>query len=205
MSVWPFISSAVVPPRRRGYTLRRGLALPLPTLGTLLVAEALCDVGAAIDAAEAGRLDDPDLLALTAALAWPWRKTRRLAGGVRWALHAWRVRPRTQGEAVAAIEWLLQTTETPPRYRDADEGKPSMLKPASSPAMRLILRVSGLRGAPQALAGVQCVLDVPARDAIAWLVAEDELAGAHFVDFDTQKRNEEYLRKEAENGRTGKA
>lgn len=205
MSVWPFIASAVVPPRRRGYTLRRGLTLPAPTIGTLAVSEALCDVGAAIDAAEAGRLDDPDLLVLSAALSWPWRKTQRLAGGVRWALHAWHARPRTQAEAVAVIEWLLQATETPPRYRSADEGKPSLLKPASSSAMRLALRVAALHGAPETLAGVQCTLDVPARDAIAWLVAEDELAGAHFVDFETQKRNEEYLRKEAENGRTGKA
>ena len=204
MSVWPFIASAVVPPRRRGYTLRRGLTLPAPTIGTLAVAEALCDVGAAIDAAEAGRLDDPDLLVLSAALSWPWKKTQRLAGGVRWALHAWHARPRTQSEAVAVIEWLLQATETPPRYRSAEEGKPSLLKPASSSAMRLALRVAALHGAPATLAGVQCVLDLPARDAIAWLVAEDELEGAHFVDYETQKRNEEYM-KEAEHGRTGKA
>lgn len=204
MSVWPFIASAVVPPRRRGYTLRRGLTLPAPTIGTLAVAEALCDVGAAIDAAEAGRLDDTDLLVLSAVLSWPWKKTQRLAGGVRWALHAWHARPRTQAEAVAVIEWLLQATETPPRYRSAEEGKPSLLKPASSSAMRLALRVAALHGAPETLAGVQCTLDVPARDAIAWLVAEDELAGAHFVDYETQKRNEEYM-KEAENGRTGKA
>ena len=205
MELWPFIASAVVPPRRRGYTLRRGLTLPAPTIGTLAVAEALCDVGAAIDAAEAGRLDDPNLLALSAVLSWPWRRTQRLAGGVRWALHAWHTRPRTQAEAVAVIEWLLQATETPPRYRSAEEGKPSLLKPASSSAMRLALRVAGLHGAPEVLAGVASVLDLPARDAIAWLVAEDELAGAHFVDFETQKCNEEYLRKEAENGRTGKA
>ena len=204
MALWPFIASAAVPPRLRGYTLRRGVTLPTPTLGTLLVVEALCDVGAAIDAAEAGALDDSDLLVLVAALSWPWHKTRRLAGTARWAWHAWKTRPRTQAEAVAAIEWLLQATETPPRYRSAEEGKPSMLKPASSPAMRLAIRVASLHGAPEALAGVECVLDLPARDAIAWLVAEDELAGAHFVDFETQKRNEEYLRKEASRG-TGKA
>lgn len=204
MSVWPFIASAVVPPRRRGYTLRRGLTLPVPTIGTLAVVEALCDVGAAIDAAEVGRIDDPDLLMLSAVLSWPWRKTQRLAGGVRWALHAWHARPRTQAEAVAVIEWLLQATETPPRYRSAEEGKPSLLKPASSAAMRLTLRAASLHKAPEALAGVRSVLDIPARDVIAWLVAEDELAGAHFVDYETQKRNKEYLRKEAENGRTGK-
>ena len=204
MVLWPFIASAAVPPRCRGYTLRRGVTLQTPALGTLLVVEALCDVGAAIDAAEAGRLDDPDLLALSAVLSWPWRKTQRLAGGVRWALHAWHARPRTQAEAVAVIEWLLQATETPPRYRSADEGKPSLLKPASSSAMRLTLRVAALHGAPETLAGVASVLDLPARDAIAWLVAADELEGAHFVDFETQKRNEEYM-KEAENGRTGKA
>lgn len=204
MKFWPFIQSAAIPPARRAYRLRRGVALPPPTIGTLIVTEALCDVESAIGAAEAGELLDPDLLALVAVLSWPWRKTRRYMGRPRWGLHAWRTRPRTQAEAVAAIEWLLQATETPPRYRSAEEGKPSMLKPASSPAMRLALRVASLHGAPEALAGVECVLDLPARDAIAWLVAEDELAGAHFVDFETQKRNEEYLRKEAENG-TGKA
>lgn len=204
MHIWPFILEASVPRRLRAFRLRRGVALLPPTIGTLHVVEALCDVGAAIDAAQEGRLDDPDLLALSAALTWPWRRVRRLSGGVRWALHAWRVRPRTLGEAVAVIEWLLQATEAPPRYRSADEGKPSMLKPASSAAMRLALRVAALHGAPETLAGVQCVLDVPARDAIAWLVAADELEGAHFVDFETHKRNEEYLKREALNG-TGEA
>lgn len=195
MATWPFIRSAVVPPRRRAFAFRRGVSLLPPTIGTLLVAEALCDMGAAIDAAQAGRLDDPDLLALVAVLTWPWRKAQRLAGTARWALHAWRVRPRTQGEAVAAIEWLLQTTETPPRYRAADEVKPSILKPASSPGMRMALRVAALHGAPEALAGVRSVLDVPARDAVAWLVADDELAGAHFVDWETQRSNEEFARR----------
>lgn len=204
MHIWPFMQSAAVPPARRAYRLRRGVALPPPTIGTLIVTEALCDVESAIGAAEAGELLDPDLLALVAILSWPWRKTRRYMGRPRWGLHAWRTRPRTQAEAVAAIEWLLQATEVPPRYRSADEGKPSMLKPASSAAMRLALRAAALHGAPEALAGVRSIFDVPARDAIAWLVAEDELEGAHFVDFETQKRNEEFLRKEAENG-TGEA
>lgn len=204
MKLWPFIQSAAIPPARRAYRLRRGVALLPPTLGTLHVVEALCDVESAIGAAEAGELLDPNLLALAGALTWPWRRVRRLSGGLRWALHAWRVRPRTQGEAVAVIEWLLQATEAPPRYRSADEGKPSMLKPASSSAMRLALRAAALHQAPEALAGVRSIFDVPARDAIAWLVAADELDGAHFVDFETHKRNEEYLRREAENG-TGEA
>lgn len=203
MKLWPFIQSAAIPPARRAYRLRRGVALLPPTLGTLHVVEALCDVGAAIDAAQEGRLDDPNLLALAGALTWPWRRVRRLSGGLRWALHAWRVRPRTQGEAVAVIEWLLQATETPPRYRSADEGKPSMLKPASSPAMRLALRAAALHGAPEALAGVRSIFDVPARDAIAWLVAADELDGAHFVDYETKLRTEKYM-KEARDG-AGKA
>ena len=195
MATWPFIRSAVVPPRLRAFALRRGVSLLPPSIGTLLVAEALCDLEAAIDAAQAGRLDDPDLLALIAVLTWPWRKAQRLAGTARWALHAWLVRPRTQAEAVAAIEWLLQTTETPARYRAVDEGKPSILKPASSAGMRMALRVAALHGAPEALADVRSVLDVPARDAVAWLVADDELAGAHFVDWETQRSNEEFARR----------
>ena len=47
--------------------------------------------------------------------------------------------------------------------------------------------------------GVRTVLDAPARDVIAWLLAEDELEGAHFLDYETNRKIEE-----AENG-TGQA
>lgn len=57
--------------------------------------------------------------------------------------------------------------------------------------MRLALRVAALGDAPLALAGVRTVLDVPVRDAVAWLVAADELEGARFVDWETHKRMEE--------------
>ena len=54
-----------------------------------------------------------------------------------------------------------------------------------------VMRVAALGDAPLALAGVRTVLDVPVRDAVAWLVAADELEGARFVDWETHKRMEE--------------
>lgn len=57
--------------------------------------------------------------------------------------------------------------------------------------MRLALRIAALGDAPLALADVRTVLDVPVRDAVAWLVAADELDGARFVDWETHRRMEE--------------
>ncbi len=57
--------------------------------------------------------------------------------------------------------------------------------------MRLAFRLAALGAGPLALAGVRTVLDVPVRDAVAWLVAANELEGARFVDWDTHRRMEE--------------
>lgn len=64
---------------------------------------------------------------------------------------------------------------------------------------RLAVRAERHAAAICALAGVRTVLDAPARDVIAWLLAEDELEGAHFLDYETNRKIEE-----AENG-TGQA
>lgn len=192
---WPFALSASITPARRALRLRGGVVYPAPTIGTLLVVDALSPVSAALVAIERGALRDPALLTFCAVLSLPWRDAQRLAGTRRLAWRAWRVRPRTLEEAAALAGWYVGQTETPDRFRDADEAKraahTTQIPPASSAPMRLALRVAALGGAPEALAGVRTVLDVPVRDTVAWLMAADELEGAHFLGYETYRRMEE--------------
>lgn len=199
METWPFVASASVPPPRRVLRLGRRRAYHVPTLGHLLMLEAFCPLVPALLAVERGALQDPALLQLAGLLSWPWRKTQRLIGTRRFALRCWLARPRTLGEAFALCLLVRDSTETPPRFRDADAKPAPFHAPASSAAMRLAVRAERHAAVICALAGVRTVLDAPARDVIAWLLAEDELEGAHFLDYETNRKIEE-----AENG-TGQA
>ena len=189
-ALWPFVASASVPPAKRGVRLGRRV-YPPPTIGTLLMVEAFCDLPAIFDAVEHGDFRSPALVALAGVLALPWRDTRRLVGTRRFAWRAWRARPRSLEEAAVLVALYVRAMESPPRFRPADDKPEGLFKPASSAVMRLALRVASLHGVAEDLAGTRSVLDLPAKDAIAWLLAEDELAGAHFVDYETQKRQDE--------------
>ncbi len=86
--------------------------------------------------------------------------------------------------------------EAPGRWKDAREAhgdaRPAAREFASTPAARLLLRVARVPGIEAVMRGigVETLPDLPVRSALALIIADDELQGAHYMSAETTARLE---------------
>lgn len=168
------------PTRLRRVTLYRGISFEAPAIGHQLLIERLCPDG----------LHAPEDFALVAAILYrPASRAERaiykgLIPSVPLAVY-----PRNAAEQAALMAHLCKAWQAPPRF--VEQNAPiaatatACKEYASTSATRLLLRVASIRGVQHLLGNL---FELPIADALALIIADDELHGAHYLSADTEAR-----------------
>lgn len=177
--LYDFIRFAGLPAKTRAVSLYRDVRLLPVCLGHLRL----------IDVALPSGLNTPgDYILLSCLLAVPPRRAKRLLTRGRLPLGWRRLAPRNADEMATLSGYLADAWKCPDRYREQTRGRqtrgPHEREYASSSALRLMARLARVPGIGRLLAG-QPLEDVPVQDALAWIVTDDELQGAHYMSADT--------------------
>ncbi len=181
--LYSFMTHALLPACRRGRVLYRGITFPPVAIAHLRLVEVLFP-GGAREPWELGVL--AYLLSLSPAAA----RRAFLRGGALPRRLVRRTAPRTEAERTALLAHLRSAWSAPPRFLDPATPTPAPAdrELASSPALRLLLRAAAIPGVHHLLPPGTTLQDLPIQDAIALIVADEEVHGAHYLSADTAER-----------------
>lgn len=166
------------PTRLRRVTLYRGISFEAPAIGHQLLIERLCPDG----------LHAPDDYALVAAILY--RSARRAERAIykgRLPRVPRAIYPQNIAEQEALLAHLCKAWQAPPRFveQNAPIAAKACKEYASTSATRLLLRVASIRGVQPLLGNF---FELPIADALALIIADDELHGAHYLSAETEAR-----------------
>lgn len=180
--IYDFMRLAGVPARVRKATVYRGVRLWPVCLGHLrlldmVLPDGLHDVG--------------DFALLACILAVPPSVAQRRILRGKLPTRTLRVAPRNDAERATLADYLRAAWRCPDRYRDsartAKPKGPHEREYASTAALRMMARVARIPGVAH-LMGPRSLEEIPLSEALAWIVADDELEGAHYMSRDTDDR-----------------
>lgn len=178
----PIMLSALIPPQFRKQWLYRNVKLYAPTIGHALLIEKLCPDG--IRSAE-----EHAVAAIILRHSYATAAHRLCNGKTTNADHD--DAPKDEAERLTLLNYIARAWRCPARFEEPQRGpklipNPAAKEFASTAALRLALRVASLPGVHHL---IPCpLLDLPIADAIALLIADDELHGAHYLSADTEAR-----------------
>ena len=175
--------SALIPPQYRARKLYRNVELYAPTIGHALLIEKACPEGirSQEEFALAALILRNDFITAKHIICTGETSKLDLAAA-----------PRTEAERLTLLNYLAEAWRAPSRFDEPQRGPKPIPHPAakefaSTAALRLALRVASIPGI-QHLLQTGSVFDLPIADAIALLIADDELHGAHYLSADTETR-----------------
>lgn len=180
--IYDFVRLAGLPAKTRAATVYRDVRLWPICLGHLRLLDLVLPGGVTTQ-------EDCALVASLLAVS-PRIARRRILRG-RLPASTRRFAPRDDEERAALLAYLAAAWKCPDRYREqsrhAATRGPHEREYASSAALRLMARLARIPGVTHLLEG-HTLEDVPVQDALAWVVADDELNGAHYMSRDTDEK-----------------
>ncbi|MGN0887195.1 MAG: hypothetical protein ACI4RT_09435 [Candidatus Spyradenecus sp.] len=179
----PIMLSALIPPQFRKQWLYRNVKLYAPTIGHALLIEKLCPDG----------IRSPEEHAMAAIiLRHGYATSAHLICNGKTTNADHDAAPKDEAERAELLNYIERAWRTPARFDEPAHGlakpapHPAAKEFASTAALRLALRVASLPGIHHI---IPCdLLDLPIADALALLIADDELHGAHYLSADTEAR-----------------
>ncbi|MGN0890128.1 MAG: hypothetical protein ACI4W7_00590 [Candidatus Spyradenecus sp.] len=174
--------SVLIPPQFRKHWIYRDVKLYTPTIGHALLIDKLCPDG----------IRSPEEHAMAAIiLRHSYATAAHILCNGKTTNADHDAAPKDEAERLSLLNYIALAWRAPARFEEPTRGpKPiphhAAKEYASTAALRLALRVASLPGIRHLL---PCdLLDLPIPDAIALLIADDELHGAHYLSADTEAR-----------------